>query len=343
MKKGLLAFFALASVFGAGTANAQLQLNATIQNTAGEFAATFERNEGVAVLSMHGESARMSDHIITEMIVAFIGMQHVRGITVVNRMQLNTFAAQLNFNTTDPIDDETARYLGILMNVRYLVTGTFERRAGFVRLNLQVTDVETPAIHARYAYVPIDGLVVSLMGAEYVPTPLTRQERRELREPPPPALQDTTRFWSAGVSGTLSLMEPTIARGFSVQATLAPFRHSFFRIGCDFLFGGSSYHRGVEFSARSITPFVHYAWFQPFPRGRGGFHIGAGPGLVTTSFDISGDIQNVSDSFLVVDVVAGIYLLGWLSVSYTFRTNFSRYSDRLSIGLNYRLVSRGDR
>jgi len=187
MKKILLAVFALVymTVLAVDTAQAQAQLNVAIQNSVGELAAIFERDTGVAVLAIHSDSAQMSDHIINEIIVAFMGIQHARGITVVNRMQLNTFAAQLDFNTAGLIDDTAAQSLGTLMNVRYVVTGTFELREDFSRFSVQIMDMETMAIRSTYTDIQIDGLIASLLGIEYSPAQVVevRSPRREPREP----------------------------------------------------------------------------------------------------------------------------------------------------------------
>ena len=183
MKKTLLAIVALAymAAFAVETAHAQLQLNAVIQNSATELSAAFERGYGVAVLAMHSDSAQMSDHIINEMIVAFMTMQHARGITVVNRLQLNAFAAQHGFDTASLIDDATAQSLGTLMNVRYVVTGAFEPHASVFRLSVRVMDVQTASTRSTHTDVQVDGLVASLMGI--ADRPIQVAETRTPREP----------------------------------------------------------------------------------------------------------------------------------------------------------------
>ena len=183
MKKTLLAIVALScmAAFAADAAHAQLRLDVAIQNSAAELSAAFERGYGVAVLAMRSDSAQMSDHIITEMIVAFMGMQHARGITVVNRMQLNAFAAQHGFDTAGAIDDAAAQSLGALMDVRYVVTGAFEPHVGVFRLDVRVMDVRTASTRSAHIDVQVDGLVASLMSVAYRPTQVV--ETRATREP----------------------------------------------------------------------------------------------------------------------------------------------------------------
>ena len=192
MKKILLAIGALVymTTAGADTAHAQmLQLDTAIRNATAEISAVFERDSGVAVVAMQSDSTRMSDRIINEMIVSFMGMQHARGFTVVNRIQLDTFAAQLNFSTADLIDDAAAQSLGILMSARYVVTGTFEAEANFFRLSFWVINVETAeVISAHTANVQNDGLVASLMdpAAGLAPAAGTRPPHWGPRQPRAP-------------------------------------------------------------------------------------------------------------------------------------------------------------
>jgi len=184
MKKALFAICApaLMAAFAADTAHAQLRLSEAIQSSAAELAAGFERGYGVAVLAMSSGSAQMSDRIISEMIVAFMGMQHARGITVANRMQLNAFAAQLGFDTAGLIDDAAKRSLGSRMGIRYVVAGALEPAGGFFRLTVHVADAEALATRSAHAYVMIDSAVASLMGIAWDPP---HREPGEPRYPPP--------------------------------------------------------------------------------------------------------------------------------------------------------------
>ena len=365
MKKVLLAVCALTfmSAFGAGTAHAQIQLNAAIQNSAGELSAAFERNFGVAVLAVYSDSARMSDHIVTEMIVAFMMMQHAHGISVVNRMQLNTFAAQLGFGTADLIDDETAQSIGSRMNVRFVVTGTFEQLAGFFRLSVQVMDVETLAVHGTHVDVQADGMVASLMEIVHVPPvqvagthlptqehqdPLMHQEPREPRrpreprEPPPPALQDHTRFFSVGASIGFAGTPRVIG---AVQTTLSPWRRWFFRLGCDFGFGGGGAGEpgfGGSYEFRfSVTPFAHLAFFAPFGT-RGGWYIGTGFSSTRARYRVWSPFGNEHSATRTVggiDFITGVNIGNRVDISYTLRTH-STSAHRFSVGLTWRFQQR---
>jgi len=163
-----------------------------------------------------------------------------------------------------------------------------------------------------------------------------------------PPLNDPARFWSVGVSGGFSTSEMAgdsglLAAGGTAQVTASPLGNWFVRIGCD-IFRGSHDSRD-EFSAWSFHPFAQAAFFLPAFGWHGGFYLGVGAGFKFASY--TNEHGDHSDSFFVLDLLTvGITFsfpsLGNLgfNASYTMRTDFSAFSDRLSLGVVYRFRSR---
>jgi len=276
--------------------------------------------------------------------------------------------AEMDFQMMGYTEDEEMAALGRAINADFVLSGGVHRLGAmnlFTAQVLRVRDGSLFAGAARDYRIIADGvdlmaeLAILLTDPQDAQARIAALHRRRPAAPRPPRaprvspLEDPTRFWGMGISVTSSATEVAVAEnvalGFSIHATLAPLRHSFVRIGCDVLFGESRYWYRVEssfssggFSSRSITPFVHFAYFQPFANGRAGWYIGIGGGFTMTSFDVRGwDI--VSDSFPTIDFVVGLNAWGRLSVSYIVRTNFSAISDRLLIGYTHRFRSRGNR
>jgi len=164
MKKVLLLVAVLA--IGVGTSYAQqIGLDNAIRNAAWGLSSGVERGSSVAVLSMHAGSARMSDYLINETIVALMGVQAMQGFTVMSRLQLDQAMAGLPFHTSDWIDNTAAQSIGRSMGVQFVVTGTLESIAGFFRLRMQVIDVESGGVRGIHtADVQNDTLVAYLMG-----------------------------------------------------------------------------------------------------------------------------------------------------------------------------------
>jgi len=164
-----------------------------------------------------------------------------------------------------------------------------------------------------------------------------------------PPFEDPARFWSVGVSGSVSFLEPLADSGAFVasgviQGTVAPRRNVFIGIGLDIIRGS---HRDYnDFSSWSVYPFAHAAFFLPAFGWYGGFYAGAGLGFMIASY--SGRYGDNTDFFFAVDVLTvGVTFsppsfggIGF-KASYTIRTDFSAFSDRFSLGVVYRFRSRG--
>jgi hypothetical protein len=96
----------------------------------------------------------------------------------------------------------------------------------------------------------------------------------------------------------------------------------------------------------STYPFVQVALFLPAFDWQGGLYIGTGAGVMMSSFrDQYG--QRGRDNFFMMDVVtvgatfSPPALRGFgFSASYTMRTDFSSFTDRVSVGIVYRFRTR---
>jgi len=128
----------------------------------------------------------------------------------------------------------------------------------------------------------------------------------------------------------------------TIHGTIAPTRYSFFEIGMDMGFssgvGVDDYEIYIS-SYTSLYPFVHYAFFLPFPR-KGGWYIGGGGGWMISFIDFSdnyeGYIASTVDNSFIIDVVTGFNLFNVLDISYTLRTNFYGVLHKVSLGYTYR-------
>jgi len=265
---------------------------------------------------------------------------------------------EMDFQLRGYTDELGMAAIGRAINADLVLSGGV-RRLGtlnmFTAQMLRVADGSVVSGASRNYQVIADGIdlmaelaMILTGGGEATQLAAPRRPPREARpprSPRPSPLVDPSRFWSLGFSGNVSLAELSgefgaVAAGFTLKTTLAPWRNSFIRIGCDFIFGSFNEH---DVSSTSVYPFVHYAFFRPFAQGwGGGWYIGTGVGLMNTSYrdDFGGSLH--SDSFVAMDFTTG-FMLGWFSISYTLRTDFSALSDRVAIGFNLRFRSRETR
>ena len=169
----LMVVQAFVLTIGVGTAQAQqLGIDDAIRRVATELSTSIESGAAVAVLSMQADSARMSDYLIRETINALIELQVGRGFTTVDRARFDQLLGGLHVNMAGPVGDVTIRTAGNLLDVRYVITGTFGPLAGFFRFRAQVIEVQTAAIRKiTHADILNDSLVAYLMGGTLAAPP----------------------------------------------------------------------------------------------------------------------------------------------------------------------------
>ena len=338
------------------TAHAQpVSLYTAVRNAAAEIYSGLERTS-IAVITMGSYSERMSSHLIDEMIIALAG---TGGFAVANRSQLDQAARELHFPTSREATEAAAQAVGRLMGVRAVVKGVFEPADNFFRFRIRAIDVETAAILGAYnTNVQNDRFITFLHGGTIIyrphgtTTPVHRPDaphtHRLPGEPPfyrpgdavsiyyvsiEPRIEreDSTRFWSVGVSIGTGFTEPLLIA--SLQATFAPLRNSFIRVGSDLGFISNTENAGYY----SMSVFAHYALFLPFSWG--GWHAGVGGSFMIAEYDF--EFIAVPRRVLAADVATGINIQNIIDISFVFRTNFSTvFSTRVLVGFTHRFPLR---
>ena len=249
---------------------------------------------------------------------------------------------ELRYQLSGYTADEEAKALGRAINAEYVLSSEARRIGSINMFTAQILHVEESRLligGAREYLVVDDGinlmndlamLLTDPTGAQARIAVLERQRSRlELFENP-------TRFWSVGASVGTSFAEPWLVG--ALYATLAPLRYSFVRVGCDA--GFISGVEGVGYSL--IYPFAHYAFFLPFdllplPFTEGGWHAGIGGGYMMAEYLFDG--FTIQRRILAADFITGFNIRNKFDISYTFRTNFSSSTHKLSAGVTYRFQS----
>jgi len=152
------------------------------------------------------------------------------------------------------------------------------------------------------------------------------------KEPRPPkeGVVNEAQLWSAGASIGTSFADPWIVG--TLRGTIAPINNAFLELGVDI--GTVSAVSEVN-GSYLICPFAHVAYFRPLNE-IAGLYAGAGGGYLRAEYFFEGLDDSEGRSFFVADVVVGVNLFSRLDVSYTFRTSFSRATNKLSVGYSYR-------
>ena len=236
--------------------------------------------------------------------------------------------------------DEEAVSLGRAINAD-LVLSTETYRLGDITMFgaqiLHVTDGRLLAGVSRDYRVIADGIDLMAEIAMLLTDPsgagdrIAKIRRRNARDA---RFADPSRFWSLGISAGTSFDVPWLVG--TVQATLAPWRYSFFRIGSDAgFFSGMD---GVGY--RSLYPFAHWSLFLPFEASpeKGGIHFGTGAGVFMSEYHF--EDFTISRIYPLTDFVIGINIANIFDISYTLKTNFNSLNNKLSVGYTHRFQTR---
>jgi len=250
---------------------------------------------------------------------------------------------ELNYQMRGHTAEEGATALGRAINAEYVLSAEARKLGNINMFTAQILHVENGRLLAggtREYQIIDDGINLMTELAILLTDPMEAQARIATlqRQRSRDALfTDPAKFWSVGISVGTSFAEPWLSA--TLQTSLAPLRYSFIRLGCEA--GFISGREGVDYF--SIYPFGHYAFFLPFdtlslPLTDGGWHIGVGGGFLMTEYRF--DDFSVERKFFAADFTTGINIGNVFDISYTLRTNFSSFTNKLSIGYTYRFQSR---
>ena len=245
---------------------------------------------------------------------------------------------ELDYQMQGYTAEEGAKALGQAINAEYVLFAEVRSLGNMNMFAAQILNVEDGSLFAgnvRDYQIIDDGirlmaeLAFLLTGSRPISIPHYSDTGLENN------LWQKNRLWTIGASIGSSFSSPWVIT--TVRTTLAPFRHSFLEIGCDFGFISGAEDVGYY----SFYPFVHYAYFLPFtiPFYRqgtsGGWYIGTGGGYMLAQYSYpTGD---VSVNIFAMDFITGFNIGDMFDISYTLRTNFNRASHKFSAGFTYRL------
>jgi len=249
---------------------------------------------------------------------------------------------EMDFQMLGYTDDEGMVALGRAVNADFVLSGGVHRLGVlnlFTAQVLRVRDGSMFAGAARDYRVIADGVDLMAELAILLTDPEGGEARiaalhnvPAIHIPRPSPFADPARFWSLGASVGSSFAEPMVM--VTLQATLAPLRHWFLRVGCDL--GFISNMDDIEYF--SISPFAHLALFLPFG-ARGGWYIGAGGSVTMAEYRF--DDYVVPRTMTALDLTTGFNIGNVFDISYTLRTTFSTVVHRASAGFTWRFHSIG--
>ena len=116
-------------------------LNDTVRNLASLLSADIGIANRIAVVAIHSSSARMSDHLVNEMNMAFLG----QGFIVDGRNRVDMALQGRGLQSSSLINEVAAQAIGHDLGSQFVITGAFEplHEFDFFQFTATITEVET--------------------------------------------------------------------------------------------------------------------------------------------------------------------------------------------------------
>jgi hypothetical protein len=123
------------------------ELDAAIRETSDYLNKQLPKGNKLVILNVQSEFPALSEYIIDELIANTV---NDRVFSVVDRQQLNTLRAELYFQMSDEVDDNTAQALGRMAGAQIIISGAISRIGDLYRLRVRALSVESAQIAGQF-------------------------------------------------------------------------------------------------------------------------------------------------------------------------------------------------
>jgi hypothetical protein len=123
------------------------ELDAAIRETSDYLNKQLPKGNKLVILNVQSEFPALSEYIIDELIANTV---NDRVFSVVDRQQLNTIRAELDFQMSGEVDDATAQALGRMAGAQIIVSGAVSRLGDLYRLRIRALSVQSAQIEAQF-------------------------------------------------------------------------------------------------------------------------------------------------------------------------------------------------
>jgi curli biogenesis system outer membrane secretion channel CsgG len=123
------------------------ELDAAIRETSDYLNKQLPKGNKLVILNVQSEFPALSEYIIDELIANTV---NDRIFTVVDRRQLDTIRAELNFQYSGEVDDDTAQALGRMAGAQIIISGAVSNIGDLYRLRVRALSVENAQITGQF-------------------------------------------------------------------------------------------------------------------------------------------------------------------------------------------------
>jgi len=330
MKRKILLSFLGIAVCGVFL-NAQT-LDGAILEAAIKISRELPSGASTAVINFRSDSENLNEYVIDELHGAILRNRSVIPVQP-NQTQSQTIKNELN--KANELNGESAKSIGKLLGVQYLITGSIERNNDLYNIvfNAINMDAEIKSQYKSSLNPREDSQFASLLGIKPQPSAASSSGKK-----PGTKGSEDSKLNTLGISiGTAPDFLDIIC---TLHGTFAPINNSFLELGVDAGFVvDKEWEHNAHIDIFSLYPFANYAFFLPFPRTKankrtGGWYAGVGVGVMFTNYTFT-DVGTIWDTCTAMNIFTG-FNLGMFDISYTLRTDFNSFNGKLAIGYVYR-------
>jgi hypothetical protein len=123
------------------------ELDATIRETSEYLNKQLPGGNKLMILNVQSEFPALSEYIIDELIAKTV---NDRVFSVVDRQQLNTIRAELAFQSSGEVDDDTAQALGRMAGAQIIISGAVSQIGDLYRLRVRALSVQSAQIEGQF-------------------------------------------------------------------------------------------------------------------------------------------------------------------------------------------------
>lgn len=135
-------------------------LDVAIRETSDYFNRQLATGNKLVILNIQSDFPALSEYIIDELIANTV---NDRVFSVVDRQQLNSIRAELDFQMSGEVDDDTAQALGRMAGAQIIISGAVSRIGDLYRLRVRALSVQTASIEGQFNRNISDGPTVAAL------------------------------------------------------------------------------------------------------------------------------------------------------------------------------------
>jgi len=140
------------------------ELDAAIRETSDYLNKQLPKGNKLMILNVQSDFPALSEYIIDELTANTV---NDRIFSVVDRQQLNTIRAELNFQMSGEVDDATAQSLGRMAGAQIIISGAVSKIGDLYRLRIRALSVQSAQIEGQFnRNIPSGPTIIALVNSK---------------------------------------------------------------------------------------------------------------------------------------------------------------------------------